>query len=188
MTGPVAFNANANDNLAMAPMAPQSNGTLTGNSAYILASFHNTLNSLKAIEQGLIVSTLNGGPLVAGTSNQLNISTPDPNFALDGALLYGETTPGKRVGSFTDQGGIFTNFPGCGRNEEGQMAGVIQQMLISDGPTYTQLVYHAPACVPGGNITLAGLSVTDMGFGVWSYKLPVVGSNCNKLGKPFGGH
>lgn len=117
----------------MAPMAPQPNGTLTGNSAYILASFHNTLNSLEAIPQGIIVSTLNGGPLVAGTSNQLNLSVPDPNFALDGALLYGETKPGTRVGSFTDKGGMgtFKDFPGCGKNHEGKMAGVIQQMLIS---------------------------------------------------------
>jgi hypothetical protein len=114
-------------------MTPQTNGTLTGNSAYILASFHNTLNSLKAIPQGIIVSTFNGGPLVAGASNQLNLSVPDPNSALDGAMLYGETTPGKRVGSFTDKGGMgtFVDFPGCGKNHKGQMAGVIQQMLIS---------------------------------------------------------
>lgn len=122
----------------MAPMAPQPNGTLTGNSAYILASFHNTLNSLEAIPQGIIVSTLNGGPLVAGTSNQLNLSVPDPNFALDGALLYGETKPGTRVGSFTDKGGMgtFKDFPGCGKNQEGKMAGVIQQMLISCNVSY----------------------------------------------------
>jgi hypothetical protein len=150
MTGAIAFNANglphpcsttfdlannspASDNLAMAPMASQPNGTLTGNSAYILASFHNTLNSLEAIKQGLIVSTLNGGPLVAGTSNQLNLSTPDPNCALDGAMLYGETKSGKRVGSFTDKGGMgtFADFPGCGRNREGKMAGVIHQMVVS---------------------------------------------------------
>lgn len=45
--------------------------------------------------------------------------------------------------------------------------------------TYTELFYNAPACVPGGNITLAGLSVTDMGFGVWQYTFPVTGSKCD---------
>ncbi len=134
----------ASDNLAMAPMAPQPNGTLTGNSAYILASFHNTLNSLKAIQQGLIVSTLKGGPLVAGSSNQLNLSVPDPNFALDGAMLYGETKPGTRVGSFTDKGGMgtFVDFPGCGKNREGRMAGVIHQMLVSCNVSFALLPFQ----------------------------------------------
>jgi hypothetical protein len=35
------------------------------------------------------------------------------------------------VGSFTDAGGIFVPFPGCGLNEEGQFNGVVHSMLIT---------------------------------------------------------
>jgi hypothetical protein len=30
------------------------------------------------------------------------------------------------------------------------------------------------------NITIAGLSVTDAGFGVWKYNFPITGSKCTK--------
>lgn len=36
------------------------------------------------------------------------------------------------------------------------------------------LSYNAPQCGTGP-ITLAGLSVTDNGFGVWTYTFPVTG-------------
>lgn len=122
----------ATDNVDAAPYTP-TNGSMVGNSAYILASFHNTLNSLLPLNPGAFVATANGGPIVAGQSNQLLLSSENPNVALDGMLLYAKTATAVRVGSFTDKGGMgtFADFPGCGLNQEGQFAGVIQQMVIS---------------------------------------------------------
>jgi hypothetical protein len=40
--------------------------------------------------------------------------------------------------------------------------------------TYTGLSYHAATC-GDGSVTLAGLVVTDNGFGVWNYTMTVVG-------------
>ena len=135
---------------------PVTNST-PGNAAYIIASFRkfapepqstpenlypaadhprnstdNTLNALTPIQQGIIVTTLSGGPLIAGEANALNISTGDPNVALDGAMLYAKTTAQARVGSFTDPSGTFKDFPGCGKNSQGQHAGVIHQQSITD--------------------------------------------------------
>jgi hypothetical protein len=78
-----------------------------------------------------MVTTLEGGPLIAGQPNQLNLSSGDPNAALDGAMLYAKTPEIKRVGSFYDPSGIFKDFPGCGRNAQGKHAGVIHQQIIS---------------------------------------------------------
>lgn len=127
-----ANDISATDNVNAAPYTP-TNGSMVGNSAYILASFHNTLNSLLPLNPGAVVATANGGPIIAGQSNQLILSSENPNIALDGMMLYAKTATAARVGSFTDQGGMgtFANFPGCGLNQEGQFAGVIQQMLIT---------------------------------------------------------
>jgi hypothetical protein len=183
MTGPIAFNPNATDNLANAPMLQQATNSTSqvGNSAYILASFHNTLNSLAPIEQGIVVMPMNGGPLIAGQANQLNLSSGVTGVNLDGAMLYAQEQ-GVRIGSFTDKGGmgIFKDFPGCGKNADGKFAGVIQQMIISQNESYPSLFYNVPACVKSGNITMAGLSVTDGGFGVWKYTFAVTGSMCTQ--------
>ena len=40
--------------------------------------------------------------------------------------------------------------------------------------SYTGLSYVAPLCGTG-SITLKGLDVTDNGFGVWNYTLPIIG-------------
>jgi hypothetical protein len=148
------------------------------NSAFILASFHSTLNSLLPIQQGLVLTLPNGSAsLPAGQRVPLTLSSSVPNMNLDGALLY--ANEGKqRVGSFTDMGGVFQAFPGCGLNKEGKFAGVVQQMLIGETPSYSQLSFNVPACVRSGNLTIAGLSVTDAGFGVWKYNFPVTGSKC----------
>jgi hypothetical protein len=78
-----------------------------------------------------MVTTMEGGPLIAGQPNQLNLSTGDPNIALDGAMLYAKTANLKRIGSFFDPSGIFMDFPGCGRNPHGKHAGVIHQQVIT---------------------------------------------------------
>ena len=39
--------------------------------------------------------------------------------------------------------------------------------------TYSQLFYNVPADATG-NLTIAGLSVTNSGFGVWSYTFAVM--------------
>jgi len=182
--GPIAFNANNGSNLATPPVTIPNNKTNTagnvGNSAYVLASFHNTLNSLLPIEQGMVVKTLNGGPLIAGKPNQLILDSGTAGVNLDGALLYASSGADVRVGSFTDNGGMgtFKDFPGCGKNKEGKYAGVVHQMIISNNNTYNALVFNVPACVKSSNITMSGLSVTDAGFGVWRYNFAVTGSMC----------
>jgi hypothetical protein len=105
---------------------------LIGNSAYALASFHNSPNKLTSIPQGITVTTANGGPLVAGQANQLVLKAPGNGVALGGALLYA-TSGGQRVGNFVDQGttNTFVPFPGCGTNAQGQVSGVIQQQGVS---------------------------------------------------------
>jgi len=172
--GPIAFNNNTGSNLMMPPMT----NSTPGNAAYIIASFHDTLNQITPIQQGIIVTTASGGPLIAGQANQLNISSGDPNVALDGAMLYAKTANISRVGSFTDATGIFADFPGCGLNRQGKMAGVIHQNLITCDSFYTGLSFNAPACNVGP-ITLAGLDITDNGFGVWNVTMNVTGTAYN---------
>lgn len=46
-------------------------------------------------------------------------------------MLYAKTPEIKRVGNFSDPSGIFKAFPGCGRNGQGQHAGVIHQQIIT---------------------------------------------------------
>lgn len=171
---PIAFNNNSASNLMMPPMT----NSTPGNAAYIIASFHNTLNKITPIEQGIMVTTLSGGPLIAGQPNVLNISTGDPNVPLDGAMLYAKTPDLARVGSFVDPSGTFKDFPGCGLNGQGQPAGVIHQMIISNCAFYTGLSFNVPKCNVGP-ITLAGLDVTDNGFGVWNVTMEVQGAVAN---------
>lgn len=100
----------------------------------MLASFHNTLNSVDAIPQGIVVTTNSGGPLRAGVSNGLTLSSGSAGVPLDGVLAYARDPAGTPQGTFTDNGGmnIFIPFAGCGLNPQGQINGVIQQMVISE--------------------------------------------------------
>jgi len=54
-----------------------------------------------------------------------------PGIALDGALIHARDAKGVPVGNFTDKGGIFKDFPGCGKNAEGSWNGVVHSMLIT---------------------------------------------------------
>ena len=137
---------------------------------------------------------MNGGPLIAGQANQLNISSGVPGVAIDGAMLYVHNAAGIRQGCFSDASGTFKAFAGCGLNAQGGPAGVIHQHLIScnvslryfppvptsysyEQASYTGLSYNVPICGPAnGTLTIAGLGVTDNGFGVFNYTLPVTGS------------
>jgi hypothetical protein len=117
-----------------APMFNATAPSMVANSAYILASCHNSFNSIEAIQQGVHVATVSGGAIIAGLPNALNLSTGDPAAAIDGTLIYAVDAKGDRVGSFADSAKppVFEDFPGCGRSKQGQMAGVIQSGLISN--------------------------------------------------------
>jgi hypothetical protein len=109
-------------------------GQPIGNSAYILASFHDSLNNLNSQPgNGIQVKTANGGPIVAGQANQLTLTTGNNNIQLLGVLAYANGADGTREGSFTDQAATqtFVQFPGCGTNKQGQTNGVIQQTGVS---------------------------------------------------------
>lgn len=124
--------ASAKQNVPAPALAKQGNSQV-GNSAYILASLHDSPNSLTSINQGIVVKTANGGPIKAGQANQLVLSSGTTNVPLKGALLYAQDTAGVRQGSFTDKSGAntFIPFNGCGKNPQGQVSGVIQQMGVS---------------------------------------------------------
>ena len=110
------------------------NNTMVANSAYILAAFHNALNTIEAIPQQITVKTANGGPIQAGKANPLILQTAMAGVNIDGVLIYAENAWGEREGSFKDTSGMgnFVDFPGCGVNKQGQFAGVIHQQVISE--------------------------------------------------------
>lgn len=172
--GELAFNSNATANLLVPPVT----GSQPGNTGYMLASFHNTLNSITPIIPGMGVTLPNSttGALKAGVPNLLLLNSLVLGMALDGALLHARDVNGIPVGTFSDAGGVFVPFPGCGKNKQGAFNGVVHSKLVSCVETYTQLSYIPPKCaVTGAKITLGGLSVTDSGFGVWNYTFPVTG-------------
>jgi len=173
--GKVAFNANAGMNTDPAPMFNATAPSMVANSAYILASCHNSFNKIEALKQGIQVTTVSGKEIIAGLPNALNLSSGDPAAAIDGALLYAVDAKGDRVGSFADSAKppIFEDFPGCGHSKQGQMAGVVQSGVISDKSFYSTLNFNAPIDLQG-TVMFIGLSVTDNGFGVFNWTLPVI--------------
>jgi len=171
----VAFDANPGDNFNNATRLNQTAAMPVGNSAYVLANFHNTANKLTSIEQVINVTTASGGPIMAGQANRLVLNSAIAGVELVGVLIYGQDQNGNRIGTMTDQGGILVPFPGCGTNPEGQTVGVIQTMSVAKNGTYTQLLYNAPPYA-SGTITFKGLAVTNSGFGVYNYTLPVAGT------------
>jgi hypothetical protein len=105
-------------------------------------------------------------------------------------LIYGKDATGARQGSITDKGNTFVQFPGCGMNQQNQVAAMIQQQGVSATVsfnvlysicranrlqgTYSQLFYNAPANATG-QLTLSGLFVTGAGFGIWNQTFQVTG-------------
>lgn len=170
----LAFNGNASANLKVVPVT----GSQPGNTGYMLASFHNSINTIVPINPGLGVKLPSGATtLTAGKANLLILDSLATGIALDGALIHARDAAGTPVGNFSDAGGIFVAFPGCGKNKQGQFNGVVHSQVITCNQTYTQLSYNAPKCA-SGPITLGGLSVSDNGFGVWNQTFAVTGSNC----------
>lgn len=98
----VGFDANAGDNVN----AKNQNGANPPNSAYILASFHNSPNRVTSLQQSITVTAKNN-QIVAGQANQLTLSSGGNNVVLGGVLIYGVDGAGTRQGSFTDAGKTF---------------------------------------------------------------------------------
>jgi len=174
----VAFNEDPAMNSNPTPMFNATAPSKVANSAYILSSFHNGFNTIKAIQQGAQITTLSGGPIIAGLPNMLNISAGGAE--LNGIMLYAMDAAGVRVGSFHDTANspLFEDFPGCGLSKQGQMAGVIQNDVI-DSAFYDTLTFNAPIDLQG-TVTFKGLSVTEDGFGVFNFTLPV--APCTSVG------
>jgi hypothetical protein len=170
----VAYNPDPGMNTNPAPMFNATAPSMIANSAYILASCHNSFNTIEAIQQGVQVTTVSGGPIIAGLPNALNLSSGTAGVAIDGTLIYATDAMGTRVGSFADMASppVFEDFPGCGLSKQGQMAGVVQSGLISDNSFYSTLHFNAPIDLQG-TVMFIGLSVTDNGFGVFNFTLPV---------------
>jgi hypothetical protein len=122
------------------------------NSAYILATFHNSLNRVTPIEQGVNVTTANGGPIIAGQANQLVVSSQIAGVELVGVLLYANNAKGEREGDFTDKGGmnIFVKFPGCGLNKQGKVSGVIQQTSVAKNVSTSSTLVMRQMCKAEG--------------------------------------
>jgi hypothetical protein len=130
----LAFDGNKNDNNNNVPLLKQSSTALIGNSAYILASFHDSLNNLNAVKgNGIQVTLASGNKIIAGQANKLTLNTGSTNVQLLGVLAYARDANGVPDGSFTDQGttNTFIQFPGCGTNKQGGVNGIIQQNGVS---------------------------------------------------------
>jgi len=171
----VAFDANPGDNFNNATRLNTTAAMPMGNSAYITSNFHNSANNIVSVQQVITVTTASGGPIMAGQANRLVLNSAVAGVELVGVLVYGKDQNGKRIGTMTDQGGILVPFPGCGLNPEGQTVGVIQTMPVAKNGTYTQLFYNAPPYA-SGSITFQGLGVTNSGFGVFNFTIPVSGT------------
>jgi hypothetical protein len=89
-------------------------------------------------------------------------------------LIWGQNSTDARAGEFTDAGGIFQPFAGCGLNAQGQIAGVVHNQSITEDDHYDMLSYTPPPC-GDGKAVIMGLSVTDAGFGVYTIPMNVVG-------------
>ncbi|KAI8618828.1 hypothetical protein BC830DRAFT_1106803 [Chytriomyces sp. MP71] len=158
---PLAFNADPNNNLAMTA-ATMSDSPV--NTAFMLASFHNTLNSIEA--QTNVIAITSNAVLTPGQPFPLILSSRAADLPLDGAMIYAQDANGNRLGSFSDAGATFSPFPGCGQDAQGNNFGVVHHQIVADNGVYSQLTWNAPATLKAGDvITFKGLAVDDNGFG-----------------------
>ena len=125
------------------------------NSAYILASFHDSLNQVYPINQSVTPSINGGGNTIkAGTTNQLTFTAANGQ-QLKGLLVYSRDANGNPTGSFKDNGNIFTAFAGCGSDATtGNTNGIIQTTGVSATVSYfvcnrkdALLTYNEPGFV-----------------------------------------
>ncbi len=90
------------------------------------------MNRITPLIPGISVTLANNATsLQAGKPNLLVLSSMAAGIALDGALVHARNAAGTPVGSFTDAGGIFVPFPGCGKNKQGQFNGVVHSQLVT---------------------------------------------------------
>ncbi|KAJ3075384.1 hypothetical protein HDU98_008338 [Podochytrium sp. JEL0797] len=158
---PLAFNPTAGNNLMMTAATMN---TAPVNTAFMLASFHNTINSIAAMQNVITVAAT--APLTAGAAFAMTLSSRG-GIPLDGTMIYAQDmATGARLGSFTDTGATFSPFPGCGQDANGNNFGMVHHQIVSATGTYTQLAFNAPAALTAGQvIAIKGLAVDDMGFG-----------------------
>ncbi|KAJ3107437.1 hypothetical protein HK100_003581 [Physocladia obscura] len=182
---PLAFNTNATANIINVPQGPTVNGVTTPDTAYMLASIHSTLNSIEPLQNTVQLTTTVA--LQAGVPLPLLISSGNVNNNVDGLLIFAELSTGQRVGTFTDKGGIFAAFPGCGNNTDGTPLGFVHTQLVSGNSTYSQLSFVPPATLKTGDVVAVhGLAVQDGGFGFhctqWTVGGTAAATNCTVTG------
>jgi hypothetical protein len=170
---PLAFNNVSGNNLAIA--AKQMTGTVPPNTAFMLASFHNSINSIKATTNTINVSTT--ATLTPGQLLPLTLASrivDGKNVPLDGCFIYAESATGQRLGSFTDNGGSFSPWPACGLSADGKVAGMVHHQIVAAEGIYTGLSWNAPANLAmGDKVTIKGAAVDDAGFGTWGIVVTV---------------
>jgi hypothetical protein len=81
---------------------------------------------------GVTIANSTAATLKAGVPNLLTLNSLAAGMALDGAMIHARNMNGTPVGTFSDAGGVFVPFPGCGKNKQGQLNGVVHSKLISE--------------------------------------------------------
>ncbi|KAJ3107436.1 hypothetical protein HK100_003580 [Physocladia obscura] len=178
---PLAFNTNATANIINVPQSPTVNNVTIPDTAYMLASIHSTLNSIEPLQNAVLLTT--NVPLQPGVPSPLLISSGNVNNNVDGLLIFAELPSGKRVGTFTDKGGVFAPFPGCGNSTDHKPLGFVHTKLVSNNSTYSQLSFITPKHLKKGDIVaIHGLAVQDGGFGFhctqWTVGGSAAATNC----------
>ncbi|KAI9348434.1 hypothetical protein DFJ73DRAFT_935453 [Zopfochytrium polystomum] len=177
---PLAFNADAANNMDMTDKTMT--GGLPPNTAYMLASFHNTINSIAAAVNVIQVTT--AATLKAGAAVPLTISSGDPNVPLVGTMIYAMDSNGHRVGTFKDTAAepLMVPFPPCGFNDDGTPNGYVHIAELAEGGTYETLNFVAPATLKNGDVVrFMGLAVTDNGFGTHMHDCTVGQTACKAV-------
>ncbi|KAJ3030417.1 UNVERIFIED_CONTAM: hypothetical protein HDU68_009121 [Siphonaria sp. JEL0065] len=171
----LAFNNAANDNINVANNTATTPPKRGFNTAYLLASFHNSQNSLDSATNILRITS--NTTLQSGKPFPIIISSRSPGIPLGGALIYAVLGSDfqTRLGSFTDAGVKFSPFPSCGKDAaSGAYFGVVHNQLISVTGIYAHLSWNAPASLIDGQIiVMKGLIVDDLGFGTFSASFTV---------------
>ena len=125
----VQFNKNSTNDIKLSKAQVEGDtATRIPNTAFMLASFHNSDNSIEAKTNMMFVNSSTvltpGAPLpLTLLSNQIpGAKEANP---LAGCLIYAEDINGTRLGSFTDTD-KFLPFPGCGTGPDGKSFGMVQ--------------------------------------------------------------
>ncbi|KAJ3021780.1 UNVERIFIED_CONTAM: hypothetical protein HDU68_009451 [Siphonaria sp. JEL0065] len=144
------------------------------NTAYLLASFHNSLNSIDDQTPNVISITSQSALTPETKSLPLTLSSRN-GTSLSGCMIYAQDEQGTRIGSFADSGSVFSEFLGCGVDSLGRAFGVVQNQIVSASGVYGGLVWNVPegGLEVGKVVLFKGLGVDGVGFGVFEVKLVV---------------